>query len=170
MLTVNVFRRRARLFLSASLALVVTLVVTACAIPGTQVSPYAFELIDEARVVHAGTIDPHKQGMTVALGEEVFVGFYVLGVESVSSTAFPPLFRRSFGSAFGPALGSRSTPIFAPAWPMETRSTVISNHARAHLKSSAGGHLACEFILDGLRAVGTCAMPDGKTYQFVAGQ
>jgi hypothetical protein len=74
----------------------------------------------------------------------------VVATDTVSTTAFPGFYRR--------------------AWPLETRGTVVSNIARAHLRNEAGGHLACEFMFDGERAVGSCKHPSGKVYQFVAGQ
>ena len=117
-----------------------------CATPS---GPVNFELIDERAAIHQGTIDAQKQAMSVSIGERAYSGFYVVATDSVSTTS----------------IGGFSHRI----WPTETRSSVSSNIARAHLRSADGSHLACEFMFEGERAVGSCKTQAGVSYQFVAG-
>lgn len=133
-------------FLSPLLSIVF---IAACATPNAH---YRVELIDDQSRVFSGSLDANSRGITIGMGERVYNGFYVVVTESVTSTAFPTYWgRRPFG-------------------PMEAQSLVVTNQARAHLQSSDGGHLSCEFVLDGARAVGSCLAPAGQRFQFVANQ
>jgi hypothetical protein len=127
--------------------LVSLLVVTACAV--TPATPLRFELIDDQAKVHVGTYDTVSRNMQIAVGDQLYSGFYVVDSSTVTTQAFPGFYRRPF--------------------PVETRGEVTSNHARAHLRSAAGDHISCEFTFDGERAVGNCRNPAGKSLQFVAG-
>ncbi len=126
--------------------LICTAALAGCA---TAVAPVNFELVDERAAIHKGTLDPARQGMTVAVGERTYTGFYVVATDNVTTTAIPTFSRRWF--------------------PSETRSSVTSNIARAHLRSADGSHLSCEFMYEGERAVGSCRTQAGVAYQFVAG-
>lgn len=123
--------------------------VAALAGCATVVAPVNFELVDERATIHKGSLDPVKQGMSVAIGERTYSGFYVVATDNVTTTAIPTFSRRWF--------------------PSETRSSVTSNIARAHLRSADGSHLSCEFMYEGERAVGSCRTQAGVNYQFVAG-
>lgn len=128
-------------------ALTAVVLVGGCAL--APATPSRFELIDDQARTSIGTYDTSSRNMQIAVGDRIYGGFYVVDSGSVTTSAFPNFFRRSF--------------------PLETRGEVISNHARAHLRSTEGDHLSCEFTFDGERAVGTCKNPAGKVYQFVAG-
>lgn len=133
--------------LSLTTALAAMLAVTGCAV--TPNTPLRFELIDEQAKIHVGTYDTTSRNMQIAVGDRLYSGFYVVDSSTITTLAFPANYRRPF--------------------PLETRGEVMSNRARAHLRSAEGDHISCEFTVDGERAVGTCRNPAGRLFQFVAG-
>ena len=118
----------------------------ACATP---TAPVSFELVDTQAAVFKGSIDAQKQNMTITIGSREYAGFYVIATDTVNTSSLGGFSRR--------------------LWPTETRSSVSSNIARAHLKAADGERLACEFMFEGDRGVGSCRTQAGNTYQFVAG-
>ena len=119
----------------------------------TPPAPVRFELVDPQAQVHVGSLDSQTRGMTVAIGTEVFNGFYVLEIQEVSTTLYPTggWYRR-------------------PMMPMDSHGVSVSNRAKAHLRSAEGGHISCDFLLEGSRAAGNCKNTSGANFQFVAGQ
>lgn len=126
--------------LSASLCVVA--LVTGCATP----QPVPFQLIGPSSAVQKGAIFPDRQSIEVTIDGQQYKGFYLVAA----------------GAAYSESYGG---------WrhgPNQSVTTYSSNSARAHLSSDKGQRLNCEFLLEGMRAIGECRTPAGVTYQLSA--
>jgi hypothetical protein len=126
--------------ISASLGVVA--LVAGCAAP----QPVPFQLIDSASTVQKGSIFPDSQRIEVTINGQQYKGFYLV----VSGTGFS----ETFGGWRNP--------------PRHSVTTYSSNSTRAQLTSDKGQHLSCEFLFEGVRAIGECRTPAGVTYQMSA--
>ncbi len=131
----------ARLIRTACTLAVVT-VLAGCAAP----HPLPFQLVDPAARMHRGTLYPDSQHIEVEVDGVRYSGFYLL----------------ASGIGF-------SQPVFITPWyPGDRITTYTTNQARAHLTSTDGKNLSCEFLIDGPRAAGECRTPEGRIFQMVA--
>jgi len=123
-------------------ACALALVMAGCAAP----QPMPFQLVDPAAKVHRGTLFPETRGIEVVIDGRKYNGFYIVASGFAISHSMP--------------MG----PYFYP----DTVTTYSSNEVRAHLTAEGGRRLACQFLVDGPRAVGECRSPEGTVYQLVA--
>ena len=123
-------------------ACALALALAGCAAP----QPVPFQLVDAASKVHRGTLFPQTGHIEVAVEGSQYSGFYII--------------------AAGYAV-SQPTP-FVRRFPYETITTYATNEARATLSDASGRRLNCQFLVEGLRAIGECRSPDGTAYQMVA--
>lgn len=110
--------------------------------------PVPFQLVDQQSVAHTGVFRTQDRSMDVSIAGKDFHGFYIVATGTAVGTS-DALFSRRFHT-------------------VETFSSVSSNAARAVLKSADGESITCEFLFEGLRAVGDCRSSAGKAYQLVA--
>jgi hypothetical protein len=123
-------------------SLCVVALVAGCAAP----QPVPFQLIDSASAVQRGTIFPDRQQIEMTIDGQQYRGFYLVAT----------------GTGYSESYGG---------WrrgPTQSVTTYSSNSARAHLVSDKGQRLSCEFLLDGMQAIGECKTPAGVVYQLTA--
>ena len=121
---------------------VLALAAAGCAAP----QPLPFQLVDPAAKVHRGTLFPENRGIEVVVDGQMYSGIYIVAT----------------GFAISHPM------LWGPYFFHDTVTTYTSNSARAHLTAEGGRRLACEFLVDGPRAVGECRTPEGAVYQMVA--
>jgi hypothetical protein len=134
-----------RLRAPLAVAAAVALAVAGCAAP----APVPFRLIDDANKEFQGTLSSDGQRMEVWLGDRLYQGFYIVATSVATTEQWPSRFGRL---------------------PRDAVTVTSGNSARAHLASTDGQRLACEFVFESGRAIGECRSPQGKTYQLIANQ